>query len=649
MSDPSLEQILAEVDIVPLALSLVQLTGEVGLLAQIAPYIRGPWDYTQKVPEELSRRIRRDMLDALGAQDAGGTHGKRRARERPRMDEPYAAGATASGAVLSDQDLLRMCSVAVGGEVAAEYLPLIKEQMQIEGAPQLAGGWRLPERAATGRNAVIVGAGVAGLCAAIHFQSAGISYVVIEKNADLGGTWWENRYPGCAVDTPNHFYQFSFEPNNAWSHYFSRREANLNYLRRCAEKYDVTSHIRFNAEVSSANFDASSNTWTVTARAPDGTETRYDARYLVCAVGQLNRPAKPDIPGYREFVGPIVHTAEWQDTTVRAKRIGLIGTAASGVQLACAIADQVASLSVFQRSGNWIVRNPNIHRQVSDSKKWALDHIPFYAAWYRFQLFWGYADGLFPALQMDPEWPGGGESVNKVNARLREGMVRHIRAELEGREDLIAKVIPSFPPFGKRVLGDPGWFKMLRRPNVELVTDAIERIEPKGIRTADGTLRELDVIVLATGFQAGRMLWPMDIRGRDGFSIREAWGDDDPKAHLGVTVPRFPNMFVLYGPNTATGHGGSFTFLAECQVAFMMGCIRLAAQSGSAFIEPRADVTERYNREIDERLKGFVWSHPSVKVWYKNAAGRITTNQPWKLIEYWNMTRGPRPEDYVLG
>lgn len=330
------------------------------------------------------------------------------------------------------------------------------------------------------------------------------------------------------------------------------------------------------------------------------------------------------------------------------KHVALIGTGASGVQVGPGIVDEVASLTVYQRSGSWVARSPNLHRAVADGKKWALNNVPFYAPWYRFQLFWGFADGLFQALRIDPEWEGAGESISALNARYRAAMLRHINRELEGREDLLEKVLPDYPPYGKRVLADAGWFKMLRREHVSLETGPIDAVEPRAIRLKDGRRIPTDAIVFATGFQAGKMLWPMDIVGRDGRSIRDVWGDDNPRAFLGITVPNFPNMLVLYGPNTNLGHGGSAIFLAECQVRYCLSLLGKMFEQGADEFEIRRAVHDAYNARIDQELKQLVWSHESVSTWYKNKDGRIVTNQPWRLVDYWKLTHSANIDDYAL-
>ena len=624
ITDEFLRDVVNELHIVPLAMSLVHLTGDATLVDEVAPYVQGPWDYSERLPEDIKMRLRGRMVDAMRA---------------------YLGG---RAAVPVSRDLMqRMLSAAVGETVNPEYEPMIRTQMGVEVLEQPE---ELPpaKRAARGRfRALVVGAGVSGILAGIKLQEAGISFDILEKDDNVGGTWWENRYPGCAVDTPNHFYQYSFEPNNDWPNYYSRRASILQYFEHCADKYAIRQRVRFGCEVLSADFDELRGEWSVRHRDNNGRESTTRANALICAVGQLNRPSIPDLPGLSEFKGQVVHTAQWQQgMDVRGKKVALIGSGASAVQVGPAIAPTVEALTVFQRSGAWVVRSPNIHREVSSGMKWALHHVPFYAAWYRFQLFWGFADGLYPALRIDPQWKGDPRSINEKSDRIRQAMERYISSELEGRDDLLSKAIPDYPPYGKRVLADPGWFKMLRRDNVRLITDGITRIGADGIYTSDGQFTPADVIVMATGFMAGRMLWPMQITGMGGKTVRQIWGDNDPRAYLGITAPDFPNMFVLYGPNTGLGHGGSFTFLAECQVRYAIGCIKQMADRGLGTMRVRRDVFNRYNHRIDEELANFVWSHPSVHSWYKNAQGRIIINSPWRLLDYWSFTREPDLEEY---
>jgi len=617
-------------NIVPMAMALVHLTGDLEVLREIAPHVRGAWDHLESVPPELASSIRDRMASALDKHNAGNP----------------AALATPDVTLVQ-----QMMSVSVGEQVDPRYMPMLIEHMGLE-ITGLPSGKHDEHKAKVTKksnwSALIVGAGASGICAAIALDQAGISYKIIEKNSDVGGTWNENRYPGCAVDTPNHFYQYSFEPNNAWSNYFSRRESIHEYLRKCAKKYGVYNNTLFNHEVDSANFDEESSEWVVSIRNKDGVVSTHRANFFVCAVGQLSRPHIPDFPGISDFKGEIVHTGVWPENfSVSGKRVALIGTGASAVQVGPAIADSVDHLYVLQRSGSWISRRPNIDREVTEDKKWALENIPFYAAWYRFQLFWAFGDGLFDALVIDSNWKGGNDSINKINAQLREKMLAYMRKELGDREDIYNKIIPSFPPFGKRVLGDPGWFKMLKRDNVSLKTEGVDHLSADAIVLSDGTEIKVDSIICATGFKATQMLSPMKITGRDGVVLEERWGQNDARAYLGVTVPDFPNMFILFGPNTNLGHGGSAIFLAECQVNLTLALINHLASEGEDSIECRYEPYRVYNEVIDAKLQELSWSHPSVSTWYKNANGRIVTNQPWKLIEYWELTRNFNPDDYI--
>ncbi|MGU3492994.1 flavin-containing monooxygenase [Xanthobacteraceae bacterium A53D] len=619
--------LLEDAHVVPMAMALVHLSGDLGPLEQIRPFIRDAWDYTAKVPDEVASALRDRLAEEIARIEGGGS---------PALPHPA-------------PDLLRhMMSVAVGEEVPEDYVPMVLEHMGLADAPiPDPAPPALPVPLPEGFRVAIIGAGASGLCAAIQFARAGIPFTVFEKNDEVGGTWYENRYPGCAVDTPNHFYQFSFAPNNDWPNYYSRQPSILAYLKTCADRFGVRPHIRFGTEVVAADYDAGAHAWTLQYMDATGAAKRERFSVLMCAVGQLNRPAIPALPGLDTFEGETVHTATWGDTTAMAgKRVALIGTGASAVQVGPGIVDEVAALTVYQRSGSWVVRSPNIHRAVAEGKKWALDHVPFYAPWYRFQLFWGFADGLFQALRIDPEWQGGRGSISALNDRYRQSMLRHMQRELEGRDDLLAKVTPDYPPYGKRVLADAGWYRMLKRDHVALETAPIAAVEPRALRLADGRSIPTDAIVFATGFQAGKMLWPMEIRGRSGRSIRETWGDDDPRAFLGITVPDFPNLLVLYGPNTNLGHGGSAIFLAECQVRYCLSLLQdMIARNAQAF-EVRRDTHDAYNERIDAELRQLVWSHPSVGTWYKNSSGRIITNQPWRLVDYWKLTHRAAPTDY---
>ncbi len=625
--EAQLRAALAEADIAPLLMVLVQLTGDTSLLDQVAPHIQGPWSFLETVPPEMKAALRDRLVTVL--QD----YAREGRAEPPRPDEAT---------------LARMMSAGVGQPVPAEYIPLLLEEMRFTPEDERAVRWRRQPAGLARFRVLIIGAGLTGLCTAIRLQEMGIPFTILEKNAELGGTWLENSYPGCAVDTPNHFFSFSFNPNDKWSRHFSRRDEILAYLRDMAAKYDLLRHIRFNVEVDRASFDPRRAQWQVELRHRDGGQETLSCNALVSAVGQLNRPALPDVAGIDDFEGPVFHTARWDHTAPLAgQRVAMLGTGASAMQAAPSIAPEAAELTVFQRSPHWAVNNPNYHREVAPGSTWALEHLPYYSQWLRFQLFWASSDGFHATLSPDPAWEQPALSLNAANHRMREMLVAHMRAELDGDEAMLAKVTPGYPPYGKRMLRDNHWYRMLKRPNVTLETGRIAQVERDGIRMQDGSFHPLDVIILATGFQASKMLWPMEIVGSEGRSIRDLWGDDDPRAYMGMTVPGFPNLFITYGPNTNLAHGGSIIFHTECQVRYICQALREMLEHDLATLDVKRDVHDAYNVKVDAACQRMVWAHPGVTSWYKNKHNRVTVTSPWRLLDYWRMTREFQPDDFI--
>jgi 4-hydroxyacetophenone monooxygenase len=619
---------LEAADPATLLLALVQLTGERHWLGLAKPFIRGPMSYQEFMPQELRAQVRDRMREVLA--EIG------RTGETPRRQ-------------LDDALLREMMAVATGEVVSDEYIAMMREDLTADSLQSRSLEWRKRPGtdALNGTEIVIIGAGMSGLYAAIQLQQAGIPFVILEKNEAVGGTWYENIYPGCGVDTPNHFYSYAFEPNHDWSHFFAKRDELWNYFERVADKYDLRKHIRLGTEVVDARYDEAGASWRITAQSTDGMAHTLSARILVSAVGVLNRPKLPDILGLTSFAGPAFHTAQWDRTfDWRGKRVAMIGTGASGHQVGPSIAPDVERLMIFQRSPHWIVPNPNYHKGVSEGKKWALANIPFYLRWYRFQLFWGFADGLHEALKVDPEWPQPKRSLNALNEKHRRFMEKHMRSELADRPDLLEKVVPDYPAYGKRILIDNHWFRMLKRENIDLVTDAIDSIVPEGIKTKDGKIWQADALVFATGFKVSKMLHPMKIVGRHSRELHDIWGPDDARAYLGLTVPGFPNFFMLTGPNTGLAHGGNQIFMTECGVRHMMLALRELLEGGHRTIECKPGIYENYNREVDAMHARMVWTHKGMTNWYRNPNGRVFAITPWRLVEYWKMTSGFEKGEY---
>ncbi|WP_040800593.1 flavin-containing monooxygenase [Nocardia higoensis] len=542
-------------------------------------------------------------------------------------------------------ELARLMSTVMGEQIPETYSPMIAEQLGFTPfEPTDISG--LVETARPDFGVIIVGAGVSGLACAIHLDKAGIPYTVLERNDRVGGTWWENRYPGARVDIPSDLYSFSFRPKN-WTEYFSRRDEIFAYLEDVAREYGVTDKIRLRHSVDAAVWDEQAGQWVVSVTGPDGAKQELRSTALVTAAGLHSTPNIPDFPGTADFRGEIVHSAQWpEDIDLTGKRVAVVGSGASAMQLVVAIADRVENMVVLQRQPQWIAPNENYFQQSSPTKHWLFDHIPFYRGWYRFRLYWLYTERTFAALPVDPRRDEKGKLVSSLNDAYRAYFTQYLEQQLTGHDELREQTLPDYPPFGKRLLIDNGWFSTLVKPHVELLTDSVERLTPGGLVTAGGEEREIDVLILCTGFQQQRFLYPMDIHGRDGVALRELWQDDNGRAHLGITTPGYPNLFFLYGPNT-NPPGGSFITIAEAQVRYVVEAISRLVTDDLATLECRREAYDRYNAELDEANSRMVYAMDGVNSYYRNSSGRVVTNSPWPVTDYWARTHRPDPADFV--
>lgn len=618
--EQALKSALDTADIVPSLMTLVYLTGDSTLLDKAAPHIKGAWNFLEEIPEELKQQIRSDLAETL---------------------KKYATEDTPIPQTPNLETLRHMLSVSVGANVPPEYVGLFVEELRLDDVDTRALHWRTAPTllARDDFKVVIIGAGLSGICAGVRLKEAGIPFVIIERNSGVGGTWFENDYPGAGVDTPNQFYSYSFNPNPDWSRYFSRQSEILKYINDTVDRFGLREYIRFNVEVTAANYDEANARWHVSCRSPEAESEELVCNVLMTAVGH-NVPQTPKFEGLENFSGETVHTAHWDHSIdVTGKHVAMIGTGASGMQVGPTIAAKVDHLTIFQRSPHWAMSNANYHRDTTEGQKWALKHIPLFNEWARFLVFWAASDGFHKTLHMDPNWDQPANSLNKENHAMRENIIAYMRQELDGDEELMKKCTPDYPPYGKRLLRDNHWFKMLKRDNVDLIVDPISHISEKGVVTTDGVEYPVDVLVFATGFSASKLLWPIDIRGRNGVSIRDAWGEDDPRAYKGMTVPGFPNLFVLAGPNTILSHGGSAIFHSECQVTYILQAIREMIEKKLTSIEVREEVYSNYNDVVDEKLRNMVWSHRGVTSWYKNKRNRVTMTSPWRLVDFWAITR----------
>jgi 4-hydroxyacetophenone monooxygenase len=538
----------------------------------------------------------------------------------------WAAGLPPAVPAPTGDTLLELIELAVGEPVPPEYEAMTAEDM----------GFHVPPvRTAPPSDfrVVVIGAGVSGMLAAIQLAEAGIDHVVLEKNSDVGGTWLENAYPGAGVDTPSHLYSYSFAPRR-WSTHFGKRDEVLTYLRDVADAHDLRKVIRFDTEVVSAVYR--DQRWTVTTI----DEEILTADAVITAVGQLNRPKVPPLPGMDSFRGPLFHSARWPaDLDVTGKRVAVVGTGASAMQIVPAIAERAGHVTVFQRSPQWAAPNDVYFAPIADAASLLMEHVPFYRRWYRTRLSWNTGDRVHASLQKDPAWEHGDRSVNAVNDGHRRVFTRYVEHELAGREDLVVKALPHYPPFGKRMLLDNGWYAAIRRDDVDLVTSPVAAVTPTGLRARDGTETAADVVVLCTGFEAQKPLWPLSITGRDGLTIADVWGPDDADAHLGITVSGFPNLFLTCGPGTVPGHGGSYITIAECQARYIVEALVGMIENRLGVVEVLPEVHADYAARHDAAHAEMIWTHPGMRNWYRNPAGRVVCALPWRIVDYWTMTR----------
>jgi 4-hydroxyacetophenone monooxygenase len=627
-SDVQIAEALLDVSIPTLMLSLVHMSGDPGLIrGELKPAGLFLNEVQGYMSEEDKATVRKIALEVIaGYRDRG-------------CPEPEPIG---------PELLQEMMQWLVCEPVPPEYVPMLLEEMELDGTDSRAA--RSTSEPADDFPVVVIGCGESGLLAGIRLKEAGIPFTIVEKNAGVGGTWWQNTYPGARVDVGNHFYCYSFEPTDQWTHFFAEQPELQAYFQTVMDRHDIGRHVMWETEVTEASWDDASATWTVRARDPNGATTELSARAVISAVGQLDRPHVPTIDGQQDFAGPAFHSSEWDHAVdIRGRRVAMIGAGASGFQIAPAVAGDVDRLTVFQRTAQWMFPNPNYHAEVGPGVQWALRHLPFYGRWYRFLLFWPGCDKGLDAARVDADYPDQQKAVSEINEITRIMFTEWISSQVGDDPELLAKVVPDYPATGKRTLQDNGsWLKTLTRENVELVRTGIDRIESDAVVTEDGERYPADVIVYATGFQATKLLWPMTIRGRDGEVLSERWGER-PTAYLGITIPGYPNFFCMYGPGTNLASGGSLIFHSECQMRYITECLELLIAGGHKSMEPTEERTADWRDRSQAEMRKMVWSQPSIKhSFYKNSFGEVYGLSPWRLVDYWTWTREPDPGDFVF-
>jgi cyclohexanone monooxygenase len=469
----------------------------------------------------------------------------------------------------------------------------------------------------------VIGAGAGGIAMGVKLKRAGYDFTIYEKSDGVGGTWRDNAYPGAACDVPSHLYSFSFELNPWWSRTYATQPEILAYLERCADQYGLRTHLRTGVAIDEARWDEGASCWRLVA----STGEEHAADVLVSALGMLNVPTIPDLPGADSFRGRAFHSSRWDHTkSLAGERVASIGTGASAVQYVPAIAPDVEHLTVFQRSPIWIT--PRLDRPYTADEQRRFARVPFAARRERWKIWWTYERANFQA---------DSEQTIAQTALARSYLERKI-----ADPDLRAKLTPDFPVGCKRPLISREWFPALTRPNVRLVTEAITEITPQGIRTADGEEHQVDTIIYGTGFRANDYLTALDVYGANGRRLRDDWRDG-AEAYLGLTVSGYPNLFLLYGPNT--NGVNSILFMHEAQVHYVMGALRRMVRRGIAALDVRRAVMDRYNRVIQGAMDGTVWT-AGCSNYFRTPAGKVVTQLPYSGGRYWLRTRRFRARPY---
>lgn len=590
----------------------------------------------------MDKRFTPDLVSyALGIRPSGGLEDELIAEARELAVQGLMRVASENSADLAspDEATLRSILTFLTGEDSDDYLPLIRRELSLNGDVESAARiaesvQQQPTNQKVVSQVAIIGTGISGLIASIRLTQAGIPFTVFEKNSGIGGTWYENRYPGSRLDTSNFGYSFSFKQHN-WKHYYSTQGEIEEYLNATAKDYNLLPHIRFSTEVESLEWDGAA--WQVTA-INGGERTVESFSHVITATGQLNRPKIPDFPGLENFNGAYWHSAQWPaDADITGKRVAVVGTGASAFQIVSAIQPDVEQLSVFQRSAPWMLPTPGYSSALPAGFSEILEMLPEYGRVLRFYQFWIGLEGRRRFAVVDPEWKST-LSVSQVNEEFRQALIESIQQQFKDRPDLFERAIPNYPPGGKRILRDDNkWANALQQPNVELVTNEIESFTEHGIRTSDGVEHEFDVVVFCTGFHADRFLSPIKIHGIDGKDLDDVW-QEDAEALLGMHITGFPNLVMLYGPNTNLVVNGSVVFLVECAINRVVEILEHQIELGARTFDVTEETVKKFTEDLDEASRGMAWGDDRTQTWYKGNSGRVVSVWPYSMLHYWQAT-----------
>lgn len=627
-----LETAIAALDPIVALLALIQITGDRTLLDKYGPALEGTQNKTREAFVAITGEVPHDKADERIANEVRGCLLKEVKRGRtpilPDLDPP----------------LFR--------EMARLALGLQLPEMSMDPAFQHGGFTtdtrvRVPQRRPPADfKVLVVGAGLVGINLAVKLQQAGFDYQVIEGAHEVGGTWLSNTYPGAAVDTPSRIYSYSFEPNSSWSKYFPTGPEFLTYLRGVTDKYGVRNKIDFNTWVSGAKWDEARKVWSVRATR-DGQEVVYEGNALFLAAGPNHEPRYPSVKNLDSFGGPVVHAAAWDHSLdLKGKKVVLAGAACSGVQVASAIADEVADLTVIMRQPEYMVPNPQAQQEVESLERWAMENIPFVAQWKRLQTLSSTLQDLRGMVTIDEEHRAKTGGVSPLNDGIRDMCINYIKSSFPDDPEMVAALTPDYPVFAKRPILDCSFFDTLKKPNVHLVKGALSACEKAAVVLVDGTRIKCDVLLLATGYN---MHWgtQFDITGRNGKTLKETF-TPAPFSYEGMLVPGFPN-FALSGMGPYSFLVANNAVVGEQHVHYLVELLQTMVDEGLDSVEVTEEATQAFVEDVDRGLAKTTWVNSGpAHGYYRHASGKVILAIPRHNSRIWHDLRAPRMADFSV-
>jgi 4-hydroxyacetophenone monooxygenase len=623
---------LEEVDVNSLRLALCQVTHDKELEAMLVTQIgfRGGAIIDYVLSEEDQKTVRRKALEYLlqGPQDIPPT---------PTREETSRLMDLFSDIPMKSNEGFSFDYEEGFEELAFEEFPRdVKWTNDTAPPAEELAKWKV----------TIIGAGISGLAAAISLKRLGIPFEIIERQGGIGGTWLRNNYPNVRVDSPSCLFQYRFTKTYKWKEHFPAGARVQEYLEFVANEYGLSEHIKYNREVVAAKWDETTSKWNMTLQLKDGSQENIQPNFIISGSGLFSTPNLPDIKGITSYKRPIFHTSDWDHSVdYKGKNIGLIGTGSTGTQLAPALARVAKNLTVYQRTANWIAPFEFFNSKISENTSWLYANMPFYWNWYSYGAFFKSLN-FFTVQGLDEEWRAKGGMISKRNDDVRQSLTEYVQECLGDRPDLVAKMTPKHAPMVRRMVVDNGFYETIKRDNVDLVTDDIERITETGIVSKDGTEREFDMIVLGAGFKVSQYFWPVEYEGTEGMTLKKLWEKDGARSYLGLVMPNYPNLFTSYGPNHQPRAGSLHSF-GEQWARYSASSIVKIIESGAKSMEVKREVYDEYNTRLDAANKKLIWECEG-SGYFVNEFGRQGVNMPWTTAEYHPMIMKPNFDDFII-